>query len=197
MKRALIAVAVAVLAAALIPVGGAGAEDDLRVSERPYLCDEGREGQYETFVYAGYVMFGQHCGGGAEFVRKLDGAAVGVDERTPGVVFDPNRLGDVVGVYEGDRVGSRPLAGGPPRPLENQRVDEVVYTANSSHRAVRGTDGQCYREYRSGGRWLRSGAYGTTAEACRRAAWNAYDRSRNAPLRSVHEPPPAGDPPGR
>ena len=166
-------------------------------------------------------MHGQHCGAMGTVLRKLDGEVVGADEPTPGVIAHPNKL-EYVGVYGGERVptpycvdasGGPTLEGcpnaatgtrvlhevrpvrGPARPLAGEPVDAVVYTASAHHRAVRGTDGQCYREYRSGDEWRRSGAYGETAEACRRAAWNAYDRNRHAPMRLIHEAPPDGDPP--
>lgn len=224
MKHALIVVAV--VAATLFTLGHAGAEEGedagLRVSSRPYICDESQRGYWESFIWEGYVMWGQHCGSMGTFIRKLDGAYTGADEPAPAVVADLEK-NEYVGVYENDRVQTpycvtasgdptdkgcpdathgtevrselRPVANAPAGPLAGQPVAEVVYIADPGHRAVRGTDGECYREYASGGRWLRSGAYGTTDEACRRAAWNAYDRSRLAPMRLIHEAPPDGDPP--
>ncbi|MDE2662683.1 MAG: hypothetical protein OXI39_06750 [Gemmatimonadota bacterium] len=199
-------------------------EDDegLLVSDRPYICDESRAGYWETFIHEGYVLRGQHCGSMGTILRKLDGNYVGADEPAPGVVGDLNR-GQYVAVYENDRVPTpycvtasggptdkgcpdathgtqirtelRTVGNAPRGPFAGQPVNEVVYTAAVGHRAVRGTDGECYREFVSGAEWRRSGAYGTTEEACRRAAWNAYDRSRNAPMRLITETPPDGDPP--
>ena len=168
------------------------------------------------------MLRGQQCGGEGTIIRKLDENIVGADEPAPAVAGDLGS-GRYIAVYDGDRVstaycvdasGGSTLAGCPdpaagtkarsePRlvrnapapPLSGQPVDAVVYTASVDHRAVRGTDGQCYREFWSGDTWRRSGAYGATDEACRRAAWNAYDRNRRAPMRMIHEAPPDGHPP--
>ena len=84
MKRAL--VAVAVLATTLLTGGHAVAEDGeegLLVSEKPYICDLARWGYWETFIYAGYVLRGQHCGGEGTIIRKLDENIVGPTSPLP------------------------------------------------------------------------------------------------------------------
>ena len=69
-------------------------------------------------------------------------------------------------------------------PPVDQAVESVTWVVpgDEDHRAVRGTDGQCYREER-GERgwprgWHRSRSYGSLDGDCRNAAWNAYYRSR-------------------
>ena len=118
------------------------------------------------------------------------------DESKPGWVFDWNNPGHIKWVYDGDRVvtpytteGSSVVRTairevqeqGNTRPPVNQPratgESAYLYQADANNRAVRGADGQCYREQRIRGQWRRSGAYGATAEACRRASWNAIYRS--------------------
>jgi hypothetical protein len=60
---------------------------------------------------------------------------------------------------------------------------DVRYTAGPNHRTVRdGDGGPCYREWREGGVWRRSGSYGTGDEACRKASWNTHYRSDGVTL---------------
>ena len=73
-----------------------------------------------------------------------------------------------------------------PAPPANLRVESVIYTVpgEPNHRAVRGSDDNCYREERVHGRWLRSVSYGSYAsgsvsEGCRNASWNTYNRAVN------------------
>ena len=118
------------------------------------------------------------------------------DEPKPGWIFGWNS-NRIEWVYDGDRVvtpytipGSNVVRTtirevqeqGNKRPLVNQpRATDgsaFLYQADRDNRAVRGADGQCYREQRISGQWRRSGAYGDTAEACRRAAWNAHFRAQ-------------------
>ena len=73
-----------------------------------------------------------------------------------------------------------------PAPPANLRVESVIYTVpgEPNHRAVRGSDDNCYREERVNGRWLRSVSYGSYAsgsvsEGCRNASWNTYNRAVN------------------
>ena len=68
-----------------------------------------------------------------------------------------------------------------PAPPANQPVESVIYTVpgEPNHRAVRGTDGEYYREERVSGRWQRSVSYGTDAAAGRNASWNTYNRAVN------------------
>ena len=125
------------------------------------------------------------------------------DMAKPAWLFDrrPGRHGHIVWVYDGD-YGSQPQ--GNLRPPVNQPVEAVTYMVPDArnHRAVLGTDGQCYREERVGGRWQRSVSYGSGTDACRKAAWNAYNRSQGRalvnPRNSVFTSAgtfPSGDPP--
>ena len=126
------------------------------------------------------------------------------DAPKPGWVFD---LGHIRWVYPGDRfVDGRgnvrqialpvPKLGDPgyTRPPVNQPVSSVYYVVpgHPNHRAVRGTDGYCYREWRERGQWHRSEPYTyrtssgsvvwqARGELCRRAAWNAYYVSQLRP----------------
>ena len=124
------------------------------------------------------------------------------DEPKPGWTFDWNNLGDILFLYDGDRT-TVPVTradgtvtgttvrevneqGNTPPPV-NQPLDEgattaYTYNADANNRAVRGDDGNCYREQRVGGRWKRSGSYGNFTNSCRNASWNAYYRSQGEPL---------------
>ena len=141
-------------------------------------------------------------------IRGNPGARSGIacDMAKPGWIFEWNRPGYIKWVYRGDRVvtpytnpGSdvirtrlAPIQGGNARPPVNQPVadgthyDAFTYNADANNRAVRGADGQCYRERRVSGRWQRSTAYRTDPnnylEACHWASWNAHNRWRNLPL---------------
>ena len=62
---------------------------------------------------------------------------------------------------------------------------EVIVQPSAGHRAVKEVDAggrqSCYREWLdASGVWRRSGNYGSDAEACRQAAWNAQQRSQQA-----------------
>ena len=133
-------------------------------------------------------------------------SSIACDMAKPGWIFEWNRPGYIKWVYRGDRVvtpytnpGSdvirtrlAPIQGGNARPPVNQPLadgthyDAFTYNADANNRAVRGADGQCYRERRVSGRWQRSTAYRTDPnnylEACHRASWNAHNRWRNLPL---------------
>lgn len=52
---------------------------------------------------------------------------------------------------------------------------------DANNRVVRSDDGNCYRERRIDGAWLRSAPYGSSAADCRRAVWNAHYRSQSEP----------------
>ncbi|MXY35537.1 MAG: hypothetical protein F4Y54_01980, partial [Dehalococcoidia bacterium] len=146
------------------------------------------------------------CSGGHWVVNGVGsynpGANSGIpcDESKPGWIFDWNNPGHIKWVYDGDRVvtpytteGSSVVRTavrevqeqGNKRPPVNQPratdASAYLYQADRNNRAVRGADGQCYREQRISGQWRRSGTYGSTAEACRRAAWNAHYRSQGQP----------------
>lgn len=145
------------------------------------------------------------------------GALSGIpcDEPKPGWIFDwgSPTPGHIRFVYDGDRVVAPYMVGGVVRttirqvqqgimrPSVNQPVasedSAYLYQAGRDNRAVRGDDGQCYREQRIRGQWRRSGAYGSDAEACRKASWNAYRRSQGLPLINPHgdEAFPSGTPP--
>ena len=74
-------------------------------------------------------------------------------------------------------------------PPVNQPIESVIYTAprHPDHRAVLGTDGNCYREERVSGQWRRSVPYGSSvSEDCRKASWNAYNRAFRPTM--VHRP---------
>ena len=94
----------------------------------------------------------------------------------------------------------RPVApGGPERaPTSTYTAppDVTRYQPSTSHRAVQdGESGECYREFRQNGTWRRSASYGDNDEACRRAAWNAYQRSQGLTLYSPNGTFPDGQPP--
>ena len=102
------------------------------------------------------------------------------DMAKPAYVFDRRpgrRLGHIRWIFDGTPgfwdQGNLP-------PPYNQPVQSVSYTVpgDAAHRAVVGTDGQCYREERDRGRWHRSRSYGSGDAACRNASWNAYYRSQ-------------------
>ena len=101
------------------------------------------------------------------------------DMAKPGWIYDqrPHRFGQIMWVY----AGHPGTSGGPPAPPVDRPHEAVTYLVpdRPDHRAVRGTDGACYREERSGGRWHRSVSYGSGAEACRKAAWNTYYRAQH------------------
>ena len=159
------------------------------------------------------------CNNGYWFVTNMGGLGyvdrkIPCDEPKPGWIFDSSSRHHIMWVYDGDRVvtpdtnpGSNVVRTtvrevnqqGNTRPPVNQPVASVFYTVpdHPNHRAVRGTDGICYREQRVGGRWQRSTSFGSDNEACRRAAWNAYYRSQG---RSPVDPGgtfPSGSPPDR
>ena len=142
------------------------------------------------------------------------------DESKPGWIFDWDapRDGTIKFVYDGDRVATpyETASGevrtavrevheqGNTRPPVNEPVadgadhEAFTFEADPSNRAVRGADGNCYREARIGGQWRRSGAYGSDAAACRKASWNAHYRSQGLPLVDPAGGTfPAGQPPAR
>ena len=115
------------------------------------------------------------------------------DEAKPGWTFDTrqNNLGEILFLYDNDLVpgtGLRAQEQGNKRPPVNQPVADgtpytaFTYNADANNRAVRGDDGNCYREQRVGGQWKRSGSYGNFSNSCRNASWNAYYRSQGEPL---------------
>lgn len=159
---------------------------------------------------------------GTGHVHVNPGSRSGVpcDEPKPGWTFDWNNPGHIMWVYDGDRVvtpDSNPGSSevytavrevheqGNKRPAINQPVaDETstvtpfTYNAGPDNRAVRGADGQCYREWLLDGHWRRSAPYGSDAEACRKAGWNAHYRSQGLPLVNPADGTfPSGSPPDR
>jgi hypothetical protein len=81
--------------------------------------------------------------------------------------------------------------------VNNDDMPEVRYQANARHRAVE-DGGHCYREWLdANGDWRRSASYGAGDEACRRASWNAYQRSQRGSLYnpSIGSEFPNGNPP--
>ena len=145
------------------------------------------------------------CSGGHWVVNGVGsynpGANSGIpcDQSKPGWIFDGNNPGHIKWVYDGDRVATPYLDSsgnvrtairevqeqGNKRPPVNQPratdTSAYLYQADRDNRAVRGANGQCYREQRIRGQWRRSDTYGATAEACRRAAWNAHFRAQGQP----------------
>ena len=140
------------------------------------------------------------------------------DEAKPGWVFDWNNFGEVLFLYDGDHAPTPVLKPdgtqigttvrkvheqGTKRPPVNQPLAvgtnpvPFTYNADANNRAVRGADGNCYREQKlTNGKWKRSGSYGSSDEACRRASWNAYYRSqRGTLLNPVSGTFPGGTPP--
>ena len=110
------------------------------------------------------------------------------DMAEPAWFYDqrPGRLGYIIWVYEGaPGRWANPL---PPRPPVNQPLangdpyDAFLYVADADNRAVRGTDGNHYREQRVRGQWQRSISYGSDEAAGRNASWNAYNRSQGRPM---------------
>lgn len=91
----------------------------------------------------------------------------------------------------------RTVDGGPDGPATNTDVEnDVRYQPNANHRAVQ-DERHCYREWRDReGNWRRSGSYGTGEESCRRAAWNAFQRSQGLSLYHPNGTFPTADPPG-
>ena len=75
-------------------------------------------------------------------------------------------------------------------------MPDVRYQASARHRAVQ-DGGHCYREWLDrNGDWRQSGSYGSGEEACRRASWNAYNRSEGNHLLNPHSSQfPDGSPP--
>jgi len=112
------------------------------------------------------------------------------DMNKPGWAFDQRsgRHGHNRWVYDG--TPGFWDSGNNPAPPRDQPVALVTYKVpgDPDHRAVRGTDGQCYREERlpsdssrggwTAGGWYRSRSYGSGDADCRNAAWNAYYRSQ-------------------
>ena len=102
------------------------------------------------------------------------------DMRKPAWAFDSRpgvQLGKIRWVYDGTP-GFWDQGNLPPPYDEAVGSETYVVPGDPDHRAVRGTDGQCYREELDGGRWHRSRSYGSGDAACRNAAWNAYYRSK-------------------
>lgn len=171
-----------------------------------------------VYIHGGFYMYGANCSW-AQILRTRDGNPVTADMPVPGVVGDLQR-NEYYAVYKDERVptpycigtdadGSCTRVGftnrltanndtateGPP---VGERVQGVVYTADVDHRAVRGEDGNCYREWRVNGRWNRSISYGSDDDACRKVAWNAYYRSQRRDLIGPNLPAsavPSGNPP--
>ena len=109
-------------------------------------------------------------------------------------VNQPVAEGDVVITHTIDVAGEDEIV--------TRTLAAFTYIADADNRAVRGTDGNCYREQRVNGQWQRSVSYGgtgihdsvaTAAEACRRASWNAHKRSQGEPVVDQAEGPfPSG-----
>ncbi|MCY3646805.1 MAG: hypothetical protein OXH07_07515 [Chloroflexi bacterium] len=142
------------------------------------------------------------------------------EEPKPGWVFDWNNPGRIQFVYDGDRVVTPVVSAtkevatvvrevqeqGITRSIEGWSAlrislrqplaegEEAAYYADDDNRAVRAADGHCYREQRINGQWRRSASYGTYADACRQASWNAYHRSRGQRLIVPIGPYPPGWP---
>ena len=107
--------------------------------------------------------------------------------------FGSRKPGDPVPAVRNRQVGET----GATLEVNNDDMPEVRYQANARHRAVR-DGGHCYREWLDpNGDWRRSASYGAGDEACRRASWNAYQRSQQGNLYnpSVGSEFPDGNPP--
>ena len=190
-------VAIAALAgSALMGVDRAGAES--------VVCDDGE-----------WVAKGRETQSGGR-------SGISCEEAKPAWIFDSahRTIGHIRFVYDGDRAltyittqGGRITGAayrevweqGNKRPGVNQPLADgtefatFTYIADANNRAVRGADGQCYREERVNGQWRGSGKYGADAEACHRASWNAYRQSQGLDLinpvgGTFPEDPPPGSP---
>lgn len=161
------------------------------------------------------------CNNGYWFVTNMYGFGYGdrrisCDESKPGWIFDWDGPHHIKWVYDGDRVvtpytnpGSDVVRtavrevqalGNTPPPVNQPLADGTNFPAyiyipfqGAKHRAVRGADGHCYREERIRGGWRRSTSYGTDAEACRRASWNALHNSESdLPVKDLPVNPQGG-----
>ena len=132
----------------------------------------GNEVQSFTLNQAGTGFYVACSDGGYWFLSQGGALAslsdVPCDMAKPGWLFSEKGDGSIIWAYSETS----------PEPPVNQPVESVIYTVpgQPNHRAVRGTDGNCYREERVGGKWQRSISYGTDEESCRQASWNAYNR---------------------
>lgn len=142
---------------------------------------------------------------------RVSQSNINCDESKPGWTFDTrqNTLGDILFLYDGDRVpgtglraqeqgNKRPLVATNPPLADGQSYTAFTYKAdaNNNNRAVRGDDGQCYREQKVGTQWKRSAPYGPWNYQCRNASWNAYYRSLGKPLLPIDSGSfPSWDPP--
>ncbi len=84
------------------------------------------------------------------------------------------------------------------RRLQDITIAVEYVTPDGDHRAVSEGD-DCYREWRDeNGDWRRSGSYGSDADACRQASWNAYQRWQGRVLYDPASPSrfPDGEAPG-
>ncbi|MCY3646447.1 MAG: hypothetical protein OXH07_05700 [Chloroflexi bacterium] len=127
-------------------------------------------------VYGTWILTG-------DGVRAYDlGGSSGIPctEPRPGWRFSPTTPGaiewiSVSGPPGTESSGSQPAA-------DIVFATDFLYEADENNRALRADDGLCYREQHLNSRWRRSGSYGPSEEACRKASWNAYYRSQRRPL---------------
>ncbi|MCY4571892.1 MAG: hypothetical protein OXF01_03745 [Gemmatimonadetes bacterium] len=117
------------------------------------------------------------------------------DEAKPGWTFDTRNttLGDILFLYDNDPVpgtglraqeqgNKRPPVAAQPPLADGTTYTTYTYNADANNRAVRGDDGECYREQLVNRKWKRSRSYGSSDAACRNASWNAHYRSEGEPL---------------
>lgn len=162
---------------------------------------------------AGAETHGAACLNGY-WVHTVDGdlsgypgsrSGIPCDEAKPAWLFSIHNPGNIVWVYDGDRVptpytnpgsdvvhlATREIQPqGNLRPPVNQPVQEssYIFIADANNRAVRGEDGDCYREQRVNGQWKRSASYGSDNQSCLKARWNAYFRSQDRSLIGADRP---------
>ncbi len=106
------------------------------------------------------------------------GSSIPCDMAKPGWTYHDTKVGHIQFVY---------TQANPPPPVNQPVADGTnfpafTYIADANHRAVRGADGNYYREERVNGRWQRSISYGADADAGRNASWNAHNRWRGLPM---------------
>lgn len=174
---------VAALVAVVAVAGALGAQPQVAEGSSSIICRDG-----EWFLDRANALWHERFTG------------IPCTEAKPGWLYRHDG-GDIIFVYDTETVRTGSYSG----PLAN--AGEVLYSANSTNRSSRGYisahsvafgySSECYREWHDGNRWRRSASYGTSEEACRRAAWNTYNRSRGLDLLSPDVAPPQdGYPPG-